>query len=74
MSIMDVHQIEQKILQNTKELPVEALNEILDFVLFIKNKNSKKKMKDDLSFFRKNELDHLEMEFKDYKEIYPHES
>ena len=71
---MNVQQIEQEILQNTKELPKEALIEILDFILFIRNKNKNNKMKDDLSLLSKTELDHLEEEFKDYKEIYPHEN
>lgn len=71
---MDVHQIEQKILQNTKELSKEALLEILDFILFIRNKNINKHMKDELSHLSKTELEHLEDEFKDYKEIYPHEN
>lgn len=74
-------QIEKTILQETKGLPPYALNEILDFIQFIKEKKIKKKGVDifkdslnlELSLLDKKGLTHLEEEFKDYKEIYPRE-
>ena len=68
---MNAQQIEQKILQHTRDLPEKAQLEILDFVLFLWNKN--KSMKADLSSLNKTELDHLEEEFKNYKELFPYE-
>jgi hypothetical protein len=72
-------QIEQQIVEETKGLPTDALNEILDFILFIKRKKlkkiSKKIIKDnlnlELSMMNQKELLHLEEEFKNYKKIYP---
>ena len=74
-------QTEKTILKETKGLPPYALNEILDFIQFIKEKKIKKKGVDifkdslnlELSLLDKKELAHLEEEFKDYKEIYPRE-
>jgi hypothetical protein len=74
-------QIEKLILQETKGLPPHALNEILDFIQFIKEKKLKKNRDDmyksnldlELNLLDKKELSHLEEEFKDYKEIYPRE-
>lgn len=73
-------QIEKIILKETKGLSPYALNEILDFIQFIKEKKIKKGadiFKDslnlELSLLDKKELTHLEEEFKDYKEIYPRE-
>lgn len=74
-------QIEKLILKETRELPHYALNEILDFIQFIKEKKLKKKREDifkdslslELSLLNKKESSHLEEEFKDYKEIYPRE-
>jgi hypothetical protein len=74
-------QIEKLILKETKGLPAYALNEVLDFIQFIKEKKLKKDGDDifksnldfELSQLDKNELSHLEEEFKDYKELYPRE-
>lgn len=74
-------QIEKLILKETKGLPPYALNEVLNFIQFIKEKKLKNKregiFKDNLHFelslLDKNELSHLEDEFKDYKELYPRE-
>ena len=73
--------MEKYILKETKGLPPDAINEILDFIQFIKKKKVKKKreniVKDnlnyELSILDKRELSHLEEEFKDYKELYPRE-
>ena len=68
---MDAYQIEQKILQHTRELSEASLLEVLDFVLFLQNKNNS--MRSDLSALNKAELIHLEEEFVDYKERFPYE-
>ncbi len=62
-------------------MPSYALEEVLDFIQFIKEKKLKKKRKDtlqnnihlELSMLNQKELFHLEEEFKDYKELYPRE-
>jgi len=74
-----VKQIEKLILKETKGLPLYALNEILDFIQFIKEKRLKKSEEEifidnlnlELSLMDQKELSHLEEEFKNYKEIYP---
>ena len=74
-------QAEKLILKETKGMPSYALDEILDFIQFIKEKKLKKKRKDtlqnnihlELSMLNQKELFHLEEEFKDYKELYPRE-
>jgi len=70
-------QLKEKILQETTNLSCETLNEVLDFIKFLKAKELKKGSKeinltDELSELNKNSLIHLE-EFSNYKEIYPHE-
>jgi hypothetical protein len=73
--------IEKLILKETKGLPPYALNEVLDFIQFIKEKKLKQNGDDifksnleiELSLLEKKELTHLEEEFKDYKELYPRE-
>lgn len=65
------------ILQETKELPDDLLKEVLDFILFLKSKSQRLKNEttetEVLSSFQRNELAHLEAEFKDYKVLYPNE-
>ena len=72
--------IEKLILEETKGLPPVALNEVLNFILFIKEKKLKKgddtfksNLESDLSLLDHKEMVHLEEEFKDYKELYPRE-
>ncbi len=72
--------IEKLILEETKGLPPFALNEVLDFILFIKEKKLKKNddtfksnLEFELSLLDHKETVHLEEEIKDYKELYPHE-
>jgi len=72
--------IEKLILKETKGLPPFALNEVLDFILFIKEKKLKKKnysfssdLESELSLVDHKEMIHLEEEFKDYKELFPRE-
>lgn len=72
-------QIEQQIVEETKGLPRDALNEILDFIQFIKRKRQRKVSKKttknnlnlELSIMNQKESLHLEEEFKNYKKIYP---
>ena len=67
--------------KETKGLPPHALNEVFDFIQFIKEKklkqngddNFKSNLELELSLLDKKELTHLEEEFKDYKELYPRE-
>ena len=74
--------LEKMILEETKDLSFETLNEILDFIQFIKskklknlaNRSSEKNIKNKLTELNKVSLLHLEEEFDNYKEIYPHES
>ena len=73
--------IEKLILKETEGLPPHALNEVLDFIKFIKEKKLKQHGDDifnsnlefELSLLDRKELTHLEEEFKDYKELYPRE-
>ena len=72
--------IEKLILKETKGLPPFALNEVLDFILFIKEKKLKKNddkfksnLESELSLLDHKEMVHLEEEFKHYKELYPRE-
>ena len=74
--------IEKMIVEETKNLSFETLNEILDFIQFIKTKKFKKLLEETFEEDIKsnlNKLDtvsllHLEDEFTNYKEKYPHES
>jgi len=62
------------ILKETKHLSDDLLKEVLDFILFLKSKNQKPTSDAQvLSTLQKEELIHLEDEFKNYKNLYPHE-
>ena len=69
--------IEKMIIEEAKDLSVESLNEILDFILFIKTKKMKKafekNLKTELDGLNKMSLVHLEEEFLNYQELYPRE-
>jgi len=74
--------IEKMIVEETKNLSFEALNEILDFIQFLKTKKFQKLLnetfeediKSNLNKLNTVSLLHLEDEFENYKEKYPHES
>jgi hypothetical protein len=74
--------LEKTILEETKDLSFEVLNEILDFIQFIKAKKAKniikdsieKTIDDELIELNSGSLIHLEEEFSHYKEKYPHEA
>jgi hypothetical protein len=73
---MNAAQIEKLIVQNSKGLSAEILQEVLDFIEFLKFKKSsvvKDSVQTSLSAFNSSESMHLEEEFSDYKSIYPHE-
>ena len=74
--IMTTNQLEKKILRNTKGLSQDSLQEILDFVRFIRAKKLKSSPDDlsaELSLMDSSETAHLEEEFTDYKKRYPNE-
>lgn len=63
-----------------RELPPEALREILDFALFLRLKKTKDyrtklvdHLKEELSDLDSASLSHLEEEFRDYKNRFPRE-
>ena len=73
---MNTSQIENQIMQNSKGLPVDILQEILDFIQFLKFKKAgviTDSMQNNLSQLDSSEVSHLEEEFIDYKNLYPRE-
>jgi len=73
---MNTTQIEKQIIQNSRGLPAEVLQEILDFIQFLKLKKSgviNDSIQTTLSELDSSEIKHLEEEFIDYKIVYPHE-
>jgi len=70
--------LEKMILEETKDLSDETLDEILDFIKFKKLKSQgkesfEKKIKQELTDLGEMSLTHLEEEFSNYKERYPRE-
>ncbi|HWZ04871.1 MAG TPA: DUF2281 domain-containing protein [Mucilaginibacter sp.] len=65
--------IPDMILEETKHLPDDLLKEVLDFILFLKNKSHLSTETQELSSLQKSELTHLEDEFENYKALYPNE-
>ena len=77
---MNQQDIEQTILKETRGLSLSALQEILDFIQFIKTKGcgTATDTKDEailkeLKDFEMDSFTHLEKEFANYKERYPSE-
>lgn len=73
---MNTTQLENELLRYTKGLSKEALREVIDFVLFLRQKRLKSptnNLTQDLSIMNEEQTEHLEMEFKDYKKHYPSE-
>ena len=71
---MSTAQIENQISQNTKGLPADILQEILDFIQFLKFKKAgviTDSVQSTLSGLDSSEAAHLEEEFADYKTVYP---
>ncbi len=72
---MSSAQIENQIIQNSKGLPGDMLQEILDFIQFLKFKKAGA-ITDSVQTARSRfaaETAHLEDEFADYKNVYPRE-
>ncbi|NIR47663.1 hypothetical protein GWO43_04375 [candidate division KSB1 bacterium] len=70
--------LEKMILEETKNLSPETLDEILDFIKFKKLKalgkqSFEKNIKQELADLSEISLTHLEEEFANYKERYPRE-
>lgn len=73
---MSTAQIQNLIAQNSKDLPKEVLQEILDFIQFLKFKRSgvaADSVHNALSGLNSSEEKHLDEEFINYKTIYPAE-
>ena len=79
---MNQQEIEQTILKETQGLSFNALQEILDFIQFLKIKNlrevtnykdQEQAIRNELKTLELDSFAHLEKEFADYKELYPHE-
>jgi len=73
---MTYNELEKELLRYTKGLPKDALQEILDFIQFIRKKRLKKSTADinaELSFLNSSQAEHVEKEFQDYKQRYPRE-
>jgi hypothetical protein len=73
---MTISQLEKILIDNTKGLPKEALEEILDFIFFIRQKQLKNPVKDLTEkkySLSASQAKHLEDEFIDYKKRYPSE-
>ncbi len=72
---MNTSQIENQIIQSSKGLPADLLQEILDFIQFLKFKKGVKadSLQNGLSELNSSETSHLEEEFRDYKTVYPRE-
>jgi hypothetical protein len=73
---MNTAQIQELIVQNSKGLPKDVLQEILDFIQFLKIKKTaapNDSIQSELRGISANEENHLEEEFLDYKTIYPAE-
>ena len=75
-------EIEQTIFKETQSLSANALQEVLDFIQFIKMKECRKGKKDfaadrnidtELRALDSISLAHVEEEFAHYKELYPYE-
>jgi mRNA-degrading endonuclease RelE of RelBE toxin-antitoxin system len=74
-------EIEQTIAKETQELSMNALQEVLDFIHFMKMKEvqdapeahraSEQRIHDDLRALDTDSLVHLEEEFANYKLLYP---
>jgi len=73
---MTTSQLEKELLRYIKGLPKETLQEIIDFIQFVRLKKVKKSSDNitaELSLLNSSQTAHLEEEFKDYKQLYPSE-
>ena len=77
---MNTAKYEKLILTETKGLSVDALEEVLNFIQFLKQKVNKIKsdryertVSKSLNKLTKSEMSHVEEEFVNYKKLYPRE-
>ena len=71
---MTTSQLEKQLIDQTKGLPRETLEEIIDFIQFVRLKNERRSSNDlrsELSLLDSSQNKHLEEEIKDYKKLYP---
>ena len=79
---MDATNYEKLILDGISDLPTDTLREVADFVYFLRQKAKNPKVfaeeyyktliADDLTDLSQTELKHLEEEFENYEQLYPH--
>jgi Protein of unknown function (DUF2281) len=64
---------EEVLLEKFKILPLNRKQELLDFAEFLTQKENENNslIEKDLATFEKDELQHLEMEFENYEQLYP---
>jgi len=64
---------EEMLLEKFKILPVNRKQELLDFAEFLTRKENEYNslIENNLTTLEQNELQHLEMEFENYEQIYP---
>ncbi len=64
---------EEVLLEKFKILPLNRKQELLDFAEFLTQKENESNalIEQDLATFEQSELQHLEMEFENYEQIYP---
>ena len=64
---------EEVLLEKFKILPVNRKQELLDFAEFLTQKELDQNImiEKDLAAFEESELQHLEMEFENYEQLYP---
>ena len=66
--------LQQVIIQGIKDLPQQYLDEVADFVIFMRQKSTKSyNFKAELSLLNDHEINHLEEEFKDFDKLFPKE-
>ena len=71
---MTTSQLEKQLIDQTKGLPRETLEEFIDFIQFVRLKNERRSSNDlrsELSLLDSSQTKHLEEEIKDYKKLYP---
>lgn len=72
----NAQQLEKELIKYSKGLPEDVLQEILDFIQFVRHKRLKKtddSITADLSELNLSQTTHVEEEFKDYKQMFPGE-
>jgi len=71
---MEASYLEKKLLQFTKDLPDESIEEVINFAKFQRFKeglSDQVHYENELSDLNESEITHLEEEFKDYKNRFP---